>query len=91
MENREDREQRPPDVVPLRERRWLAALSPWMVPLGIMVAFVVGMRVWQNTHLLSADGDVRAPDVRLTDLVGARLSLSDFRGQTVLLHLWATW
>lgn len=32
-----------------------------------------------------------APEVRLTDIHGASTSLADFRGQVVLVNLWATW
>lgn len=33
----------------------------------------------------------RAPDFELSDLNGQSVSLSDFRGQQVLLNFWATW
>lgn len=37
-------------------------------------------------------GDLRpAPDFSLTDLSGAKLSLSAYRGKVVLLDFWATW
>jgi peroxiredoxin len=32
-----------------------------------------------------------APDFSLTNLEGSQVSLSDFRGQVVLLNFWATW
>ena len=32
-----------------------------------------------------------APDFSLTDLEGSEVSLSEFRGQVVLLNFWATW
>lgn len=32
-----------------------------------------------------------APEIRLPDLSGRRVSLSDFKGQVVLLDFWATW
>lgn len=32
-----------------------------------------------------------APDFTLSDLEGDQVSLSDFRGKTVLLNFWATW
>lgn len=33
----------------------------------------------------------QAPDFTLTDLNGDEVSLSDLRGQLVLLNFWATW
>jgi len=33
----------------------------------------------------------QAPDFTLTDLNGDEVSLSDLRGQAVLLNFWATW
>lgn len=33
----------------------------------------------------------RAPDFTLTDLNGENVSLSDLRGQVVLLNFWTTW
>jgi len=53
------------------------------------------MRAGRPTNAVAtADGaTVRrtAPDFELTDLSGARIRLSDFRGKVVLLNFWATW
>lgn len=35
--------------------------------------------------------DFSAPEVTLTDTLGATHSLSDYRGEVVLVNLWATW
>jgi cytochrome c biogenesis protein CcmG/thiol:disulfide interchange protein DsbE len=35
--------------------------------------------------------DFAAPELTLTDLQGATRSLADYRGQVVLVNLWATW
>ena len=35
--------------------------------------------------------DFAAPDLTLTDTQGASHSLADYRGQVVLINLWATW
>lgn len=32
-----------------------------------------------------------APDFMLTDAAGKKISLKDFRGRVVVLHIWATW
>jgi thiol-disulfide isomerase/thioredoxin len=33
----------------------------------------------------------KAPNLRLTDIRGRRIRLSDYRGKVVLLNFWATW
>jgi thiol-disulfide isomerase/thioredoxin len=38
-----------------------------------------------------AESPLRMPDVGFRDRVGAERRLSDWRGRTVLLNLWATW
>jgi thiol-disulfide isomerase/thioredoxin len=38
-----------------------------------------------------AESPLRVPDVAFRDLAGAERRLSDWRGRTVLLNLWATW
>jgi cytochrome c biogenesis protein CcmG, thiol:disulfide interchange protein DsbE len=63
----------------------------------LILAVAAGLVAWFIAHRPSparraAVGDLRpAPDFSLTDLSGARLSLSQYRGQVVLLDFWATW
>lgn len=38
-----------------------------------------------------ARSPLKVPDLVFEDAAGARTSLADFRGRTVLLNLWATW
>jgi thiol-disulfide isomerase/thioredoxin len=38
-----------------------------------------------------AENPLRLPDLAFRDLAGAERRLSDWRGRTVLLNLWATW
>jgi thiol-disulfide isomerase/thioredoxin len=38
-----------------------------------------------------ADGSLRLPDLAFRDASGTERRLSDWRGRTVLLNLWATW
>jgi len=38
-----------------------------------------------------AQADFSAPEVTLTDTRGMKHSLADYRGQVVLVNLWATW
>jgi hypothetical protein len=39
----------------------------------------------------SGSGPVVAPDLRFPDLDGVKHSLSDFRGQKLLVYWWASW
>jgi peroxiredoxin len=41
--------------------------------------------------VLPAKVEFAAPDLTLTDLSGAAVSLADWRGQVVLVNNWATW
>ena len=38
-----------------------------------------------------AESPLRVPDLTFRDLAGTERRLSDWRGRTVLLNLWATW
>jgi thiol-disulfide isomerase/thioredoxin len=45
-----------------------------------------------TTHKVKAAGKYpMAPDFSLTDINGAKLALSDYKGKVVLLDFWATW
>ncbi len=41
--------------------------------------------------MMVAEEPMRLPDIAFTDADGAERKLSDWRGRTVLLNLWATW
>ncbi len=74
--------------------------------LAILAIALIGLLVLAGCELSSMDieaagqgsndavgikvGEV-APDFTLTDLDGNQVSLSDFRGKTVLINFWATW
>lgn len=55
------------------------------------VAFVVGV-AWatRGSRAVPAPG-VRAPSFTATTLAGDTVALEDYRGQVVLLNIWATW
>ena len=58
---------------------------------------VAGYSIWQNlpdqTELSAVPVSVNfpAPELTLTDTRNVTRSLSDYRGQVVLVNLWATW
>lgn len=63
---------------------------------GLVLLAIVGLLIWQvgysgagSTPL--AEGSSPAPDFRLVSLNGETYRLADFRGQVVVLELWATW
>ncbi len=72
----------------------------WLVPLLLSAAaLVVSFKVLQGdnasaSNLSAATRPVSgepAPDFTVQTLDGKYVSLSDFRGKTVLLNFWATW
>ena len=74
-----------------------------VVPISLVIV-VMGLSVfaWANNDQqvndkVSGDNDtakatlVAAPDFSLKDLSGRAVSLSQYRGKTVLLGFWTTW
>lgn len=73
------------------------------VSIGGLVTFIaivglfvfIGWKLFQPTQTAFRQSQVRAgrmaPDFRFPDLQGKTVALSDFRGKTVLLNIWATW
>jgi thiol-disulfide isomerase/thioredoxin len=67
--------------------------------LGSLLIIVSIYLVWRNqnqapqTDLSAVPAQVSfpAPDLTLTDVQGVSRSLADYRGQVVLVNLWATW
>jgi cytochrome c biogenesis protein CcmG, thiol:disulfide interchange protein DsbE len=68
----------------------------------ILTGFAVYTLILQTQNALSAESPadfsaipakvrMDAPALTLTDIHGAQHSLSDYRGQVVLVNLWATW
>src|SRR5215211_6110282 len=44
-----------------------------------------------TTPIISAGQSGKAPELKLKDLRGRNLRLSDYKGKVVLLNFWATW
>jgi len=73
---------------------WL--LSPSMryaaQTLGVLlVVTMIAYTVLEPAEKKSIRNDQPAPEFQLTDLNGNVVSLSDYRGKTVLMNFWATW
>jgi cytochrome c biogenesis protein CcmG, thiol:disulfide interchange protein DsbE len=69
-----------------------------LILLGVAIAYLLlGWRAeqaaLQPTDFSAIPASVRyqAPSLSLTDLGGSQRSLSNYRGQVVLVNLWATW
>lgn len=66
-----------------RKRRWLR----WLIELLIIIGLIMGIRAWQQKDAVSGP----APDIQSITIEGTPVSLSDYRGQPLLLHFWASW
>ena len=77
-----------------KSRRTLPIL---LLGLGFLLILVAGYSIWQNlperTELSAVPASVNysAPELTLTDTQNVTRSLADYRGQVVLVNLWATW
>lgn len=73
-------------------------LPLFLLGLGLILIVVSGYSILQEIPSAQSDLSVvpaqvnyPSPDLTLTDIQGVTHSLSDFRGQVVLVNLWATW
>ncbi|QMV41982.1 TlpA family protein disulfide reductase [Cohnella cholangitidis] len=74
----------------------IVLLSPSLKRAGQVLGLALVVTMIAYTVLDPADNksirdNQAAPDFRLTDLNGNAVSLSDYRGKTVLMNFWATW
>jgi len=73
-------------------------LPLFLLGLGLILIVVSGYSILQEIPSAQSDLSVvpaqvnyPSPDLTLTDIRGVTHSLSDYRGQVVLVNLWATW
>lgn len=56
-----------------------------------MLRLIVLVLLFISLPVMAAGQDNKAPELKLKDLQGRTLRLSDYRGKVVLLNFWATW
>lgn len=66
-----------------KRRRWLV----WGLEILFFVALFFAVKAWVQRDMISGE----APGLAGLDLNGEQVTLADYRGQTVLVHFWATW
>ena len=68
------------------QRRWVQ-LAVWGLFLALMI--LMGIKLYWVT--LGPISGGRAPDFTLTTFEGERHTLSDYRGQIIVINFWASW
>jgi thiol-disulfide isomerase/thioredoxin len=74
----------------------LIVIGIGLIALGVAVMTLITLRQAQSeradlTSVIPAAANYPAPELSLNDLDGNPRSLADYRGQVVLVNLWATW
>ncbi len=75
------------------DRRWLA-LTPGILALGVLWSILTRAPAAATSNGApppSPRQGFSAPDFTLETLDGGQITLSDLRGQVVLINFWATW
>ncbi|WP_042348687.1 peroxiredoxin family protein [Bacillus massiliigorillae] len=66
-------------------------ISGFVLLLLISVAIVNAMEEKKEPNLPGLEVGEKAPNFTLENLKGEKVSLSDYKGQTVIVNFWATW
>lgn len=67
----------------------LRRLRRFGLEFGVILLVFFGLGLWQTRGLLPKGEPL--PEFDLVDLEGERVTLTDYRGKTLLVHFWATW
>jgi len=68
-----------------------------LLALGLILIAASGYSIWRNVSVqtdistVPVEMNYPAPELTLTDIQNISHSLADYRGQVVLVNLWATW
>ena len=85
------------DRLPVLQARRRSLADGIGLAAGLLVLVAAGVAMWGPGHGVTSQASARplpgqpAPDFTLALLDGSSLSLSDLRGQLVVLNFWATW
>ncbi len=80
-----------------RKLWWLIPMVSVLMLMGLLLIFASVFYIYRDAALPSDLSTVpvqvnfAAPELTLTDTQGVERSLADYRGQVVLVNLWATW
>lgn len=88
LENTEPTEERSGGVNVLGRKMSIGALIAWLFLLGLLI--IVGISLLRAQKGPVAVGEV-APDFTLTTFDGQQITLSELRGNVVLINFWASW
>ena len=64
-----------------------------VIALGFVITFSLKQNdsIFKYSKQIDIEGELAAPDFTLPDLNGELISLSDFKGNVVVVNIWATW